>query len=90
MATVIGLLYADSENTPENKKKIYALVQELCGKFQKETGSLICAELLSGMNVAVEIGGTAEDRTQEYYKKRSCADMVALAAQILEEYFEEN
>ena len=44
MATVIGLLYADSENTPENKKKIYALVQELCGKFQKETGSLICAE----------------------------------------------
>jgi C_GCAxxG_C_C family probable redox protein len=88
MAAVIGMLYAEAENTPENKKKTYAIVQELCGKFQAETGSLICAELLSGMKVPVEIGGEAEARTQEYYKKRSCADMVALAAQILDDYIQ--
>ena len=89
MAAVVGAVFADAENTPENKKNTYAIVQELCGKFQAQTGSLICAELLSGMKVPVEIGGVAEARTNEYYKKRSCADMVALAAQILEEYLQE-
>ena len=89
MAAVVGMLFADAENTPENKKKTYAIVQELCAKFQAETGSLICAELLNGMKVPVEVGGVAEHRTAEYYKKRSCADMVALAAQIVEEYLQE-
>ena len=90
MAAVIGVLYADAENTPENKKRAYAIVQELCGKFQSETGSLICSELLSRMKVPVEVGGQAEARTEEYYRKRSCADMVALAAQILEDYIHKN
>ena len=89
MAAVVGMVFADAENSPENKKEIYAIVQELCSRFQAETGSLICAELLSGMNVPVEVGGVAEARTVEYYKKRSCADMVALAAQIVEDYLQE-
>ncbi len=89
MAFVIGAVFADSENTPENKKNTYAIVQELCGKFKAQTGSLICAELLAGMKVPVEIGGEAEKRTKEYYQKRSCADMVALAAEILEDYLKE-
>ena len=41
------------------------------------------------MKVPVKIGGEAEARTQEYYKKRSCADMVAFTAGILEEYLRE-
>lgn len=90
MAAVAGLLYAKLENTPENKKQTYVIVQELCQKFQELTGSLICSELLAGMKVPVEVGGVAEERTKEYYKKRSCADMVALAAQILEEYLAKN
>ena len=89
MAAVVGMVFADAENSPENKKKVYAIVQELCAKFQAETGSLICSELLSGMKVPVEVGGVAEARTAEYYRKRSCADMVALAAQIVEEYLQE-
>ena len=87
MAAVIGAVFAKAENDKENKKQVYAIVQELCGKFKAQTGSLICAELLSGMKVPVEIGGEAEERTKEYYRKRSCGDMVALAVQILEEYF---
>ena len=90
MAAVIGLTCAKAENSPENKKDTYAIVQQLCGKFQAETGSLICAELLSGMKVPVEVGGNAEARTAEYYRKRSCGDMVALAARIVEEYLTEN
>jgi C_GCAxxG_C_C family probable redox protein len=90
MAAIVGLLYAENENTPENKKKVYSIVQELCEKFKQENGSLICGELLSNMKVPVEVGGAAEQRTQEYYKKRSCAEMVAQATQILEEYIKEN
>ena len=89
MATVVGLVFAEAANTSENKKKTYAIVQELCGKFKEETGSLICAELLSGMKVPVEFGGNAETRTKEYYQKRSCAEMVELAARILENYLAE-
>lgn len=88
MAAVIGMLYSAGENSPENKKKVYAIVQELCGKFQQQTGSLICAELLQKKNVSVEVGGEAEMRTKEYYQKRPCPDMIALAAQILDEYIQ--
>ncbi len=88
MAAVAGLLFAESEKSAENKKEVYAVVQELCGKFKAEYGSLLCGELLSG-KVPVEVGGVAEARTQEYYKKRPCAEMVAFAAQILEEYLRE-
>ena len=90
MAMVIGLLYSETENAPENKKKTYAIVQELCGKFQDANGSLICAELLSGMKVPVQVGGEAEARTAEYYRKRSCGDMVYHAADILEEYIKKS
>ena len=88
LAAVVGMIFAQAENTPENKKDTYAIVQELCAKFKAETGSLICAELLSGVHIPVEVGGEAEVRSKEYYEKRPCADMVALAAQILEEYLQ--
>ncbi len=90
MAAVVGLLYSETENTTENKKNVYAIVQELCGKFQERTGSLICRELLEKMKVPVEIGGEAEKRTEAYYKKRSCGDMVALTVEILENYLKES
>ena len=89
MAAVIGMVFAENENTSENKKKVYTIVQELCGKFKAECGSLLCAELLAGMKVPVEVGGNAEERTPKYYQKRACGDMVALAAQITEEYLRE-
>ena len=89
MAAVIGIVFAEAEISPENKKKTYAIVQELCGKFKEEFGSLICQELLSGMNVPVQVGGEAEARTNEYYRKRSCGDMVAFAAETLEKYLKE-
>ena len=88
MAVVIGLLYATADNSPENKKKVYAITQELAGKFKEENGSLICADLLTGANVQVSVGGEAETRTENYYKKRPCGDIVYSAARILEEYIQ--
>ena len=90
MCAVVGLLYAKGENTSENKLQTYAIVQELCAKFQEENGSLICAELLSGASVKTTVGGVAEERTQAYYKKRPCAELVYIAAQILEDYVNEH
>ena len=84
MAMVVGAVKA--EQSPDGKKNTYAIVQELCEKFKQECGSLLCGELLSGANVKTEIGGEAEARTAEYYKKRPCAELVYLAARILEEY----
>ena len=86
MAAVAGLVFAKSENTPENKKTTYEIVRELCEKFQAENGSLICADLLSGANLQVTVGGEAEQRTESYYKKRPCAELVYSAADILEKY----
>ena len=89
LAVVVGMVFAKSENTPENKLNTYAIVQELCNKFQAENGSLICGELLTGANVKTEVGGEAEARTETYYKKRPCGELVYNAAEILEEYLKE-
>lgn len=89
MAVVIGLLFTEDKVTQENKKEVYAITQALCEKFKTENGSLICADLLTGANLRVSVGGVAEKRTDEYYKKRPCADIVYSAARILEEYLQE-
>ena len=64
----------------EGKKKNYALVQDLAAKFKDENGSLICAELLGIAPRPQE--PTPEARTEAYYQKRPCADMVASAVRI--------
>ncbi len=85
MAAIIGLVFADAEISAENKKNTYAITQKLANQVKEELGSVICAELLAG-KVPVEVGGVAEARTQEYYKKRPCAEIVAFIAEILENY----
>ena len=70
----------------EGKKQNYALVQNLAEKFKKENGSLICAELLGIAPKPQE--PTPEARTEAYYQKRPCAEMVASAVRIFLENFE--
>ena len=89
MAFVYGLVCAGSENTHENKMKTYEGTREICAKFEAQTGSLICAELLKANELTPQVGGEAERRTPEYYKKRPCAELVYLAAEILENYLKE-
>lgn len=64
----------------EGKKNNYAFVQDLAAKFKDENTSLICAELLGIAPRPQE--PTPEARTEAYYKKRPCADMVASAVKI--------
>ena len=89
MTMVCGLIFAKAENSEDNKKAVYELERELCARFQSENGSLICADLLSGANLQVTVGGDAEKRTSEYYKKRPCGEIVYSAAKILEEFLRE-
>ena len=64
----------------EGKKQNYVLVQDLAAKFKAENGSLICSELLGIAPKAQE--PTPEARTEAYYKKRPCVEMVANAVRI--------
>lgn len=90
MVFTIGLLFSNRENTAENKIKTYEIVRLLCDEFSKKTGSLICAELLNGVGLKAEVGGAPENRTEEYYKKRPCDELVYIAADVLERYIEQN
>lgn len=82
-AMVLGIVkgYSDPKNQLE-KKNHYALVQEFCRRFRESNGSIICRELLSGVNVTK--GNAPEARTKEYYKKRPCPELVRESAQILD------
>lgn len=84
MVAILGLL-SSNEAT---KSDVYGETQTLCKRFEKENGSLVCGDLLTGANLQVMVGGEAEKRTDEYYKKRPCAELVYSSAKILEEYIE--
>ena len=87
MALAAGLLWGYSSPTAqEEKKPHYAGVQKLCGQFIAENGSIVCHQLLEG--VLVTAGGVPEQRSESYYKKRPCGELVACAAAILEQELE--
>ncbi len=79
MAMVLGAVKSDGKD----RKAIYELIQGACEEFKKRAGSLVCGELLSG-TAAADTSAVPETRTEEYYKKRPCAELVELAAEILE------
>ena len=64
------------------KSHNYEVVQQLAEKFRAENGSLICAELLGVSTTAAHRDTQAEPRTDLYYKKRPCVEMVETAARI--------
>lgn len=68
------------------KSHNYEVVQQLAEKFRAENGSLICAELLGLSTTAAHRDTQAEPRTDLYYKKRPCVEMVETAALIFADY----
>lgn len=81
MAMVLGALKSDGQD----KAAAYAMIKNACDDFKAETGSIICAEMLSG-EILKDKSTVPEARTPEYYKKRPCADLCYLAAEIAEKY----
>ena len=70
----------------EGKKRLYAEVRELADEFKREFGSIICRELLDGVETTP--GGNPEKRTEAYYHKRPCGEQVAYCAYLLEKHLE--
>ncbi len=84
---------ADNPSVMESRKENYALVQSFAEGFKAcNGGSIVCRELLGMADC-----GTSQSRdpmenpmpsarTEEYYRKRPCAEIIANAARLLAEY----
>lgn len=64
----------------EGKARNYTLVQDLAATFRGEHGSIICSELLGIAPHAQQ--PAPEMRTDTYYKKRPCPEIVSNAVRI--------
>ncbi len=89
MFMVTGFLYGyDGPETGQIKADHYARIQELAHRFEEAHGTIVCREML-GLSVRHDVP-TPEKRTDEYYKKRPCAEIIGDAAEILDQYIQEN
>ena len=87
MLLVAGLLYGyDDPKATREKRELYAQVQAMAGQFRQELGSIVCRELLK--NPPSDPNPTP--RTEQFYKDRPCARMVATAARIMEDFIKEH
>lgn len=85
MLMVVGMKYGYIDTSDKKvKTEHYKLVQDLAKQFEKENGSIICRELL-GLSIRND-NPVPEDRNENYYRKRPCAELVEQAARILDEY----
>ena len=85
MFMVVGMKYGYTDPSDKKAKtEHYRVIQDLAKQFEKENGSIICRELL-GLSKKAD-NPVPEDRTDSYYRKRSCAELVEQAARILDEY----
>ena len=78
MGIVAGLVYGSDD--PRCKLDMYPRVQALCGKFKEQFGSVVCAELLQIQSTAAQRG----------LRRKTCADCVRTAAEILAEDLRNN
>ncbi len=78
--------YADPSN-PDAKADHYRRVQEFALRFRERNGSIICRELLRGVEVTP--GDVPEPRTPEFYARRPCLRLAGEAAAILDEMLKE-
>lgn len=81
-----GLQQPFQSGNYEQKKELYQRIQTMAKEFQQRNGSLVCRELLH-----LPQGNDTPDpskRTDNYYKKRPCAEIVEIAAEIAEMYLQ--
>lgn len=85
MFMVAGLKYGYTDPKDYMAKTLhYKRIQELADKFKEQNKYIICRDLLG---ISGKDDYKPEQRTNEYYKKRPCVELVGCAADILEEYF---
>ena len=87
MFMAAGLAFATASDSAAAKGEHYKRIQELAAKFKEKNGSIICRELLQGVETSTS--PTPSERAETYYKKRPCVELVGDAVEILEEYIKE-
>ena len=83
---VLGLKYGTPDATDgQAKKELYEIVQKFAGRFKEENGfdSIVCRDLLGLPGASVP---KPAERTDEYYKKRPCVELVGISAGLLGEF----
>ena len=87
MLMVAGILYGyDDPKATKEKRELYAQVQAMAGQFREELGSIVCRDLLK--NPPSDPNPTP--RSEQFYKDRPCARMVATAARIMDAFIQEH
>lgn len=83
MALLYGLIDGNEDPKDQAKKEaVYQRVRDMSDEFARRNGSIICKELLG---IAEREESAAPDiRTEEYYAKRPCTQLVRCAAEIIE------
>lgn len=78
---VLNALYGGFDVNNNNlKAEHYSLIQTFLKEFSLKNGSYICRELL---NLECQNDNPIpEKRTEQYYKKRPCAELVGISASI--------
>ncbi len=88
MFMVAGVLYGyEDAKDFEGKKEHYERIQQLAREYEARNGSIVCRELL-GLGAGKDTP-VPEKRTDNYYKKRPCVELVGVAATIMEQYIQE-
>ncbi|MBQ5592501.1 MAG: C_GCAxxG_C_C family protein [Clostridia bacterium] len=90
-AMLVGFKHgAVSGDDAEAKQKCYEVVQQIIAEFKKNNPSIVCRELLA-LGEGENTNPAPEARTESYYKKRPCVQLVEDAARAVEKVlFKEN
>lgn len=89
MFMVAGLIYGYADPLDKARKtEHYKLIQLLAQQFEKENGSIICRDLL-GIDTK-KSNPIPETRTENYYNKRPCVNLVGQAAEMIEKMIKNN
>lgn len=88
MFMAAGLAFASTSDSPAKKGEHYKRIQELAKRFKDKNGSIICRELLQGIESSSD--PKPSPRTENYYKKRPCVELVGDSVKIFEQYLKES
>ncbi len=83
-AMLVGFKYGATDgDDAEAKARCYQVVQQIIAEFKENNPSIVCRELLE-LNEGANTDPKPEARTQQYYQKRPCVQLVEDAARAVE------
>lgn len=80
MFMLAGLEKGSVSGSAEEKKANYVFVRQLADDYKAQHGSIICADLMGIAPHPEE--PTPAERTEEYYHRRPCEELIASAVRI--------